>query len=122
MNLHRVEYINIDDPNYYSGCYDQYNCTWWVIRNNLKFYGITINYKHCIEYVDGIMFINLDKLEIVKKKLNEYDEKKQYIIFIVFDSHMAIFLGDEEYINEYHIGKFTIKLTQEEYIIKKLLE
>lgn len=123
-NLYKVEYIIKDDPDYDTEEYEMENyiCGWST--DKYKIFGITINHRYCVEYVDGEMYINLDNLEKEKEKLSEYSKTNRYIIFVVCDEYTVIYLGDEEIIRNFEeINSVpTIKLTPNEWIIKKLLE
>lgn len=128
MNLFKVDHIIYEYDNQVAE-FETKNDVWKINSKNIKF-GLTINHKYCLIYIDDEMYIDLDKmnLEVINllKNSKKYKIEDNHIIFIAIDGRTVIFIGDEKIIKEYE-AKNTLydskyKFSTKEYIIKKLLE
>jgi hypothetical protein len=128
MTLMKVESVIID---HHSNCenYELENMVWTtkgfsvehIIEN-----GININKRHCVEYINGEMYINLEKLERAKLGTPMYYPENKYITLVVLDRSSVVILGDEVIVGLYKGQEISEgiseELTIEEWMIKKLLE
>lgn len=119
-NLFKVEEIYQSDGDFHieNSVWDYYSSK----ESDDKEYGVSINEQYCVVYLNGEMYIDLDKFDLIAENLIKNIKDKVKRKMVILNKKYGVWI----LLNENYVDNLTNNrdnyISANEYTIKKLLE